>query len=547
MNEWHLGTNFGHDAAAAAIGSSGELELAIEEGRITGEKDCRQFPINSILQCVEAMGCPPKTWSEGWRGGGRFWWKGAHRLLTTARVDPAGARRRMSRESERFAEWCVWRLRLHHRLPRPRTVGHHLAHAWSLVPWGLRPGSLILVSDGTAERACISTFHWDGERFLPLRVSHWPHSLGGLYHQAAYHVGFTGQRGPGKLMALSAFGSPLDESLRLVEVRDGRVVVDQSVLATAMQDGAWRNLSPVATSGFRRMVGEADQAEEGGADFAATIQALFTTHTIELAFQSVDIARGMGLCVDSVGLVGGAAMNCETNGALRRMLANVGLSLLVSPWSNDSGTAIGAAAFGASLKGIPVRIAGSALLGPGGTGKPKEIDVTPALDCLAAGRAIGLVSGGVEFGPRALGGRCLLMDASRTDSKMRLNTFKGRPQFMPFAPAILDEDWSKYLSEAGSEIMSWTSRVRPEIGLQFPGLAHPSGETRAQLVKARSAPLLWTVLDGWRRRTGDSLLLLTSLNGAGEPMLSHGPAAAEAARRLGAAGCVSDMGWESFL
>jgi carbamoyltransferase len=180
---------------------------------------------------------------------------------------------------------------------------------------------------------------------------------------------------------------------------------------------------------------------------------------------------------------------------------------------------------------------------------PREVEsdagpnaLTAAVEALSRGEIIGLISGGVEFGPRALGARCLLADARRADAKDRLNTMKGRPDFMPLAPAVRAEDAERWFEGVVSSNMAWTVRFRSGAEVEFPGMGHPSGETRAQAVDARQAPLLYRLLDA-SARAGNPILLLTSLNGPGDPVPASVHAGEGVAQSLGAAGSLTDRGW----
>lgn len=546
-----LGTNFGHDAAAALIDSSGTLRAAVEEGRLIGKKDVAGFPENAIDAVLACSDGGPLIWSEGWNWPSRLRLKGVMAAARYGHRDSTLYSSRAAKEWGRFFDGRRHARARRATLGRPVFVGHHRAHALSLVPWGLPDRSLILVSDTTGERESVSSWYW-AERSLKLLVrSDWPHSPGSILHQAAYHLGFPGQRGPGKLMALAAWGDADAAALPsgFCEVREGRFHVDLRLYPAFMRDGAWRSVPQRwASDGHQRiadLISASEGAGEQGADFAAVVQRWFEDVLIRLVDDSLAVAVARNLDVRGVGLSGGSALNCQANGRLVRHLAFRGVGeVTVSPWSNDAGTAIGAAVAAALAAGATPQIAPSALLGPFQNHRPSsdDLSVRAAANALVQGEIIGLVSGGVEFGPRALGARCLLADARRADAKKRLNDMKARPGFMPLAPALLREDAPQWFTGRPTSNMGWTVRYTEQAAARFPAMSHPSGETRAQAVTAATSPLLHSLLTA-TRRDGAAILLLTSLNGAGEPMLASADDSIRAAQALGASGCLGDEGW----
>jgi carbamoyltransferase len=285
---------------------------------------------------------------------------------------------------------------------------------------------------------------------------------------------------------------------------------------------------------------------QSGADLAASIQAWFTEVTWNVISDCINRLRRDGVRVRGLGLAGGAALNCDANYVLRARALATGLThVVVSPWSDDSGTAIGAAIYGflESNGYAPVPLA-SPFLGPDAGGECRVTDVVldKVVRCLVNGGVVALVSGRVEFGPRALGGRCLLADPRAGGIKAKLNAMKGRPAFMPFAPVVLESESTSWFLGEPSTHMAWTVPFRSG---HPPGAGHPTGRARAQKVVPGSALALESLLDAFKRRTGSGILLLTSLNGKGEAIPAYMDAAVQIARRLGADGIVSGGIWEA--
>jgi carbamoyltransferase len=548
---YFLGTNFGHHSSTAAIDETGRLRFAVEEGRLAGQKDCATFPDLGLDMAVSVMGGLPRCWVDGWNWRSRLVHKGLGPVVRFGLVERQYLSVRLGKELSRFRAGVGGVSRHRRTLGKPIFAGHHRAHALSLLPWGLPKNALVMVSDTTGERESITGFHWNGEELVLLARSAWPNSLGSVYHQAAYHLGFDGERGPGKLMALSGYGTPVwkHELAGIASIERASVRIDRSSFPAYCWSGAWAEFGKrLGSSRFSRYLGDIQGGGKDGADFAASVQSWFTDSTLQLIGSAVSVAKERGLQVRALGLAGGAALNCQTNGAILRLLPAIGVErLVVSPWSNDAGTAVGAAVHGARLAGVREFGCESPLLGPAAdVPRVSDSDVTAATEALWKGRVIGLINGGVELGPRALGGRCILADPRRPELKAKLNIIKGRPDFMPFAPVISADVWREYFLDEPASNMAWTVRVKPSTLQAFPGLWHPTGETRAQMVTARSAPLLDRVLREFGRVSAAPLLLLTSLNGSGDPMLSDHRASLEAARALRLDGCLTDDGWWLF-
>ena len=356
-------------------------------------------------------------------------------------------------------------------------------------------------------------------------------------------------------MALSAYGceSRFPSLDALGRVVDGTFTLRGSHYPAWRRRGAAfshyaRQIAPGSVSkGIDRASGALDE----GKDFAAAVQAWFTRVKVELLQQAVRRTRDVcGLRVRAFGLAGGAALNCQAVGRLARTGARMGLEgPFVSPWSADCGTAVGAAV-AARLTDGPVVFDQwtTPLLGPWATTKasnPPDVGhLNAATRVLSAGGLVALVSGRLEFGPRSLGGRCILADPAHRTAKMRLNATKGRPAFMPFAPVVLDGREPEWFNGPTSRIMAFTTPIRPEGRRLLPAMWHPSGQARVQRVCEGDAATLEALLRVWTAASGHGVLLLTSLNGNGEAVPARLGEARIVARRLRLDGLLSDDGYE---
>ncbi|MBI3916366.1 MAG: hypothetical protein HY322_05100 [Betaproteobacteria bacterium] len=544
-----LGSNFGHGAAVAVISEEGELLYAVEEGVLIGEKDTAQFPSRALSLVASSVDGEIVAWTEGWHPQRRLWHKGILRTLKYGMYDTSYFRHGLLREWKRYLEGRKGFANWGKRLVFPNAIGHHMAHAYSLLPAGLPPNSLVLISDTTAERASISSYYFSGEKMTLIATSLFPHSIGSVFHQLAYHLGFRKRTGPGKLMALSAYGEPrfLDYLTRIGAIRNGVFRIVLETYPAWMRDGGWLKFAESAPAELRSSILEARDSPNKGLDLAASAQAWFTEMTWECVKQSLEIARKrLGVTVAHLGLAGGAALNCQANGEFLVRLPAVELdTLTVSPWSDDSGTAVGAAVSTLAQQGLIARIRPCLpFIGPPLTvsaGAVSDDHVRASVRCLTVGQVIALVSGRLEFGPRALGGRCLLADPRYEESRLRLNRMKARPEFMPIAPVVLEEDYDQYFEGIGSRHMAWTVPAKEWAKQRIPAAVHISGRSRVQVLRKGEAPLLERVLLKFRDETGCGALLLTSLNGEGEPVPPCFERAKSVARGLGATGLISDF------
>ncbi len=553
----YLGTNYGHGAAAAVVDASGSLLGAVEEGKLLGDKDTARFPSLALRWLSQAFNGPFRVWAEGWHTRRRLLQKGALPCLLYGVREPVLWNDRLVRESRRWIDGLPDRSRTARLADRSIEVGHHLAHAHSLLPAGLPPLSLILVSDTTAERHAITVFYWTGSDMRRLWAVPWPHSPGLVFHQAALHLGFTGRTAPGKLMALSAYGcvSRFPSLAALGRVVDGAFTLRGSHYPAWRRRGtAFSHYAQhVAPSSVSTAIDRTRGTLEDGKDFAAAVQAWFTRVTIKLLHQSVRRARDLyGLRVCAVGLAGGTALNCQAVGRLTRVGARLGLEgPFISPWSDDCGTAVGAAVAARLTDGTATFDQWTTpLLGPRATtraARPLHVaHLKAAIRTLSAGGLVALASGRLEFGPRSLGGRCILANPAHQTTRTRLNAAKGRPAFMPFAPVVLNGRESEWFDGPTSRIMAFTTPIRPQARQLLPAMWHPSGQARVQRLCDGDSPVLEALLQKWATTSGHGVLLLTSLNGGGEAVPARLAAARSMAQRLRLDGLLSDDGYENL-
>jgi len=393
-----------------------------------------------------------------------------------------------------------------------RYVPHHVAHAASAhlaAPW---PSSSVLVLDGRGEaHSHLAGRAVDGELKV-LAAQALPHSLGLLYEEVTEHLGFRRSSDEYKVMAMASYGQPR----HLATFRE---------LVAADGDGGFR-VHPIDWSAFvPRRRGE--DWHDGHADLAATVQRRLEEVLLDLAGWLHARTGDADLT-----MAGGVALNCVANS---RLAAEGPFARVwVQPAAGDAGTALGAAMHVARALGDDVGPMPTAALGRAWTGDElaawlttadvaheRPADVAEAVaEALAADRVVAWFQGRSEYGPRALGHRSLLADARNADNLRRLNDVKGREQFRPLAPMVLAERAGEIFDgPLPSPHMLFTHRVRPEWRERIPAVVHVDGTARIQTVDRETEPLVARMLEAVERRTGVPVVVNTSLNTAGRPMV----------------------------
>jgi carbamoyltransferase len=395
-----------------------------------------------------------------------------------------------------------------------RFVPHHVAHAASAHLASPFDSSTVMVLDGRGERASYLGGRYDGQRLGALKVQELPHSLGLLYEEATDHLGFRRSSDEYKVMALASYGEPAFlDSLREKVGLDG-----DGGYRTKRVD--WDALVP------RRRADDDWHADH--AALAASVQRLLEELLLGLAGWLHERTGDRALT-----MAGGVALNCVANSVLWRETPFE--EIWVQPAAGDSGTALGAALHVAAELGDEVQPMGTAALGRSwsdeelagwighaGLGAERAESVADEIaKVLADDGIVAWFEGRSEYGPRALGHRSLLANAAYPANLERLNDVKGREQFRPVAPMVLLERASEIFTGGPipSPHMLFTHDVRPEWRDRIPAVVHVDGSARIQTVDRREEPLMAAVLDGVERLTGVPVIVNTSLNTAGRPMV----------------------------
>jgi carbamoyltransferase len=558
---------FYHDSAAALV-EDGRILAAAQEERFTRKKHDARFPKHAIEYCLAEAGIRLDEVDHV-----AFYDKPFlkfERLLETylafaprgyrsfAMAIPLWLKEKLFQKSllirqlKTFAPDYDWDKRL-------LFAEHHQSHAASAFFASPFDEAVVLTMDGVGEWATTSLGVGSGNRLEMLREIHFPHSLGLLYSAFTYYTGFKVNSGEYKVMGLAPYGEP----------KHAQLILDK--LVDLKPDGSFRlDLSYFDYCTGLTMTNERFDALFGGPprrpdqlltqhhmDLAASIQAVTDEVVLRLTRSAVSATGRENLC-----LAGGVALNCVANGKVWRDGRVKGL--WVQPAAGDAGGALGAALCGYHLfRNQPRTATGKldamqgAYLGP--AFPQAEIEarlnavgarfsvlgeralIDTAVNALADGRALGWFQGRMEFGPRALGARSILGDARSPSMQSVLNLkVKYRESFRPFAPSVLREDLEEWFDlDTDSPYMllvadvakrhrrEMTAAEQALFGIDklnvprstIPAVTHVDYSARIQTVHRETNPRYHALIEGFRERTGCPVIVNTSFNVRGEPIV----------------------------
>ena len=395
-------------------------------------------------------------------------------------------------------------------------VPHHLAHQASAFLAAPFDECAVLTLDGRGENTSTQYGVFRGGRYTRLSEVPLPHSLGILYEDVTRHLGFLHSSDEYKVMALASFGTPRFVEVFRRSVRwqgDGRYTVAPI---------AFDELCPPRKRGEPFLPVHADVAHAAQRVLEETVLAIVTWLRRETKLRNLAMA-------------GGVALNCVMNGFLRER--GIFDEIWVQPAAGDAGTALGAALWvdrEARGNGERVFRMDHAYLGPGyddteiemalrharaSYRKPDDLPGEVALH-LAQNRIVGWFQGRMEFGPRALGARSILASPLDAGMQARLNELKDREDFRPVAPAVLEEAASEWFEDCTrSPFMLFVHRVPPARRPRIPAACHADGTARVQTVARDTSPLYHALIEAFGARTGVPVVINTSFNTRGKPIV----------------------------
>ncbi|WP_223152137.1 carbamoyltransferase family protein [Chitinophaga qingshengii] len=413
-------------------------------------------------------------------------------------------------------------------------VPHHLSHAASSFFYSGFKESAIFTVDGVGEWATTTYGTGIGKDIDLFEEVHYPHSIGLLYSTITSYLGFSVNDGEYKVMGLAPYGNPryMDCFRELLMPGDG----GQYQLNLPYFDfmNSRKMYAPGLCDLFQHAARLPESAlEQFHKDVAKSLQVFLE----EVLLEKVKyLHRKTGM--ENLCMAGGVALNCVANGRIQR--EGPFRELFVQPAANDAGCALGAAAVAyvtATGRRPPEQRLANACLGPAFSDEeirnslrglfmkarnfsnnPQQLTEKVAT-LLASGKVVGWFQGRMEFGPRALGARSILADPRDPDMRNRINAMvKKREGFRPFAPVVLEEKMQAHFDlNLPSPFMLQTCQVRSAIDL--PAITHVDGSARVQTVNEQTNPALTSLLKAFDRITGCPILLNTSFNVRGEPIV----------------------------
>jgi carbamoyltransferase len=553
-----------HDSAAALV-IDGVPVGAVQEERLSRRKNDAAFPLAAIEWCLDHAGLDPAEldavvfYERSMRKFDRI-------LTCTLRTFPRSWRSFPHAIKSSLGEkvWVRGIISSSLGVPRPKIMftDHHRSHAAAAFLTAPTRRAAIMTVDGVGEWATLTVGH--GERspggrahITTLREVRYPHSLGMLYSTFTAYLGFAVNDGEYKVMGLAAYGRPtmIDEVRKVIRrTADGAFTLDMDYFE--YQTTAARSYSPRFVELFGRPRNPYEpidiETAEGQrfADCAASVQRVLEDTLVEMA-RALHHETGLpDLC-----LAGGVALNGVANA---RILREAGFERVFVPSApGDAGCALGAALYADRIYfGNPdLDVPDHPFWGPTVDGAElaraareddqivEELDdavlIERIADQLAAGRIVGWMEGGSEFGPRALGHRSILAAPHSSAMRDRLNRdIKYREEFRPFAPVTPIESADRYfaLPPGGARLarfMSGVFPVRPEWRAELAAITHVDGSARLQTLERDMAPRLHALLEAYGHRSGIPVLLNTSFNVAGEPIVNRALEGYSTFRRCG--------------
>lgn len=555
-----LGLSFDYHDSAAALLVDGEIVAAAQEERFSRIKHDEALPVQAINFCLnqaklsredidivafyerplvkldrilssaytpEGINCEflnraIQSWIQSDRLGFR------NRIATALKVDPG----------------------------KIRTVNHHQAHAASAFLCSPYDEATIVTLDGVGEWETMTVSIGKGRKIEKLYSTSFPDSIGLFYSAFTAFLGFEVNEGEYKVMGMAAFGKPIHAAniRQLVELTpDGGFRIDQQYFnfksptslpftdALTNKFGAPRGAESPFDVGCLDEPPPSDliASSRHYADVAASVQLVTEELVIHIVTNAVRCAN-----ISQVVLAGGVGLNSLAN---RKLSQLTGGQLFVQPSAGDAGGALGAALWHAVVVADEPRPAPfrNCYLGESWDGRVEEIlrdlgirhyqliedfDVLAeeVAELLAQNLVVGWVQGRFEWGPRSLGARSILASPVQAEMKQIVNEkIKFREPFRPFAPSVLEEyaheyfDIERNISESAPEnFMLSVAQVREHQVSKIPAVTHADGSARVQLVRKEISPRFHSLISAFGRRTGIPILLNTSFNLRGEPIVS---------------------------
>ena len=565
---------FYHDSASSIV-KDGELLAACQEERFTRKKHDESFPLNSIRYCLDYAGLeiddidiviyyekPFLKFERLLETYLTFSPRGFKSFITSV---PVWLRQKLYiKKTIKDELGTLSKNRLKFRLLFSE---HHLSHASSAFFPSPFKNSAILTVDGVGEWATTVIAYGEDEKITILKELHFPHSIGLLFTAFTYFLGFRVNSGEYKLMGLAPYGNPDAEETQsfihkikneLIDIKDdGSILLDQSYFnyATGLKMIHIKKWEALFNCKIRDPEGEFKQ---GHCNLAYAIQAVTEEILIKLAREAKRLTASDNVC-----LAGGVALNCVANSKILKL--KIFENIYIQPASGDAGGAVGAALaahyiFNKNPRNLlnTADIMKGTYLGPDYSdsdieklirkynSKARKFEsfddlIDQVTSHLVSGNTIGWFQGRMEFGPRALGNRSIIADPSNPEMQSELNLkIKYRESFRPFAASVLEEDKNEYFDiSCNSPYMLLVSEINRDRKYKLPdnykdltikeklyhkrsqlnSITHVDYTCRLHTVNKSANEKYWKLINKFKEKTSLGLLINTSFNVRGEPIV----------------------------
>ena len=532
---WRIAQGF--DSAAVLV-RDGLVDFAVAEERLVREKATGEFPVNALRRCLEHARLDPKDLDCLAHG----FDYAPHREVYEAEPFYHDQYREVYDPQlqiellDRFFPGVDWRSKF-------VSVPHHLAHAASAFYQSGFDRALVMVSDGMGEADSLTIYEAAQSRFTVLASVPAFHSLGVLYSVFTLYLGFDFNMDEYKIMGLAPYGDRrkyFSQVMNLVHLKgDGTYTIPMFAKnITIEQRETHSGILAALAELFGPPRDPGAEMDQRFKDIAAAVQSVLQTVQLHVLRHFAAKTGLKNLC-----LAGGVALNCTNNGVVLR--SRMFRHVFVQPASGDDGSALGAALYvehqHSPTTAAPRLVA--PLWGPSyerstiaevlAARKDVNASLYESFPTLAEdvasrldrGDIIGWFQGAMEYGPRALGSRSILADPRPPDMRTRVNMLiKKREGFRPFAPVVAAERASEYFEvDQGDEEtfahMLFVVPVRPDYRTKLPAVTHVDGTARVQTVRRETNERLYQLLNAFAARSGMPILLNTSFNVKGQPIV----------------------------
>lgn len=564
-----------HDASACII-IGGKIIAAAQEERFTRKKHTATFPSNAIRYCLEEAKLdiddldavvfydkPLLKFERLLESYYAFSPKGLSSFLKAVPVwlkEKLFLKRQLIKGLKKTGNFQKSRVKF--LFPE-----HHLSHAASTFYPSSFQESAILTIDGVGEWCTASVAVGKNNRIEILKELHFPHSLGLLYSAVTYYLGFAVNSGEYKLMGLAPYGNPnASETKKFIDLFKAKIVdikQDGSIWLNQSYFNYTTGLKMTKNNKWEKLFGLAKRIPETEinqhhCNFALAIQTITEEVVLKMAQEAKKLTGLKNLC-----MAGGVALNCVANGKLQE--AGIFENIFIQPAAGDAGGSIGACLaahhiyfeerreifpkedsmqgsfLGPSFSDSTIKTLNQKYSAVALNFSSPETLCEKSAELLQQGFVIGWFQGRMEFGPRALGNRSILADPGKVEMQKKVNLkIKYRESFRPFAPAILEEDYQKYFQlDNPSPYMLFVAPVHKSLQLPLPStyfdlpmqerlqvkrskfqsITHVDFSARVQTVNEKQNPIFYRLLKAMKQKTGHGILLNTSFNVRGEPIV----------------------------